>query len=99
MDQICLIINKLHFTAFHSRFLFGFHITHVLKGLVVLGRVKTGKDSIKEPFLMDCSRLNSSLRKNEKRGFIWFLLFSWLASFGLLPDLLGFGWVFGVFFV
>lgn len=78
------------------RILFGFHITHVLKGLVVLGRVKTGKDSVKEPFLMDCSRLNSILGENERRGFIWFLLFSLLTSFGLFVGLLGFGWVFVV---
>lgn len=95
-DQIGLIINTLHFTAFHMRILFRFHITHVLKGLVVLGRVKTGKDSVKEPFLMDCSRLNSILGENERRGFIWFLLFSLLTSFGLFVGLwvlVGFLWL------
>lgn len=79
-----LLNNTLPFTSFHPRFLFGFHITHVIKGLVVLGRVRTGKDGIKDPFLMDCSRLNSIPGGNKKRGFIWFLLFSWLASLGLL---------------
>lgn len=39
---------------------------------------------MKGPFLMDCSRLNSIPGENKKRGFIWFLLFSWLASLGLL---------------
>lgn len=55
----------------------------MIKGLVVMGRVRTGKDGIKGPFLVDCSRLNGIPGENKKRGFIWFLLFSWLASLGL----------------
>lgn len=39
---------------------------------------------MKGPFLMDCSRLHSITGENKKRGFIWFLPFSWLASLGLL---------------
>lgn len=39
-------------------------------------------------FLMDCSRLSSIPGEGKKRDFIWFLLFSWLSSFGLLLVLL-----------
>lgn len=70
VHQTRLINNPLPCTSFHPRFLFGFHITRVIKGLVVMGRVRTGKDGIKGPFLMDCSRLNSIPGGNKKRGFI-----------------------------
>lgn len=69
---------------FHPRFLFGFHIAHVIKGWVVLRRTRIGKNSLRGQFLMDCSRLSSIPGESKKRGFIWFLLFSWLASLGLL---------------
>lgn len=79
-----LINNILPFTYFLPRFLFGFHITHVIKGRVLLERTRIGKNSARGPFLMDCSRLSSIAGEGKKRGFIWFLLFSWLASLGLL---------------
>ena len=84
VDQIPSLDNTPPFVSFHPRCHSGFRIIRVAKGLVVLGRVRTGKGGIKGPFLMDCSRLNSIPGGNKKRGFIWVLLSSWLASLGLL---------------
>lgn len=71
-----LINNILPFTYFHPRFLFGFHITHAIKGRVALGRTRIGKNNAMGQIPMGWSRLSSIPGQGKKRDFIWFLLFS-----------------------
>lgn len=83
-----LINNTWHFTSFHPRFLFKFHSTRVIKDMVALGRVGTGKDGVQSPFLKDSSGLNGTPGGNKQGGRICFALVSCLTSLGLPPDFL-----------